>query len=125
MSLDNTFVCSRGIRYILECVGLFVSKKVDEIGGQASAVDRQFRHWRNKLQFGETVLKLFANLAKHLSMVLIANIRSNSMSDTRVVVFHNSLITIHKMTTRSPAAAFVKAPTLKASLSCCMTLAML
>ena len=31
----------------------------------ASAIDRKFRHRRNKLQFGEFVLKPFPNLAKH------------------------------------------------------------
>ena len=34
----------------------------EEVCGYASAVDRQ---WRNELQFGESVLKPFANLVKH------------------------------------------------------------
>ena len=55
-------------------------------------------------------------------MIIIANIRRqrHSMSDTRADVFHISYVTgtakfrITKMTTRSLAAIFVKAPTWKA-----------
>ena len=71
------------------------------------------------------MVKTFRQFGETLIIVLIANIirQHHSMSDTRAVVFYNvtrlglKKLRITKMTTRSPAAIFVRAPTWKASLS--------
>ena len=78
-----------------------------------------------------SLAKLFSNLSpiwRNTNYGLNRGRQRHSMSDTRAVVFHNSYATgteTLRVTTISPAAIFVKAPTSIASLSRCMTLAML